>query len=659
MAKVESSVVASPSAAQGDYIDALIVALQLLEERCAKGKWTRTIAVVSNGNGALAAAEDHIEQIRSQIEDSNCTITLALVDSTATAGIPSVKTELESVFQKFGAEVQHISTAADAEFVAKPPPVAPTTVFRGGLEISDRFSIGVWAYNGVSAVTAPSLKKMSIPATEDDPDRSGKVKMERAHFSVENPDTAIAPEEQIKAYKYGAEFVPFNQSDMIAFQWESTKSLQTLGFMPRSNLRRDHFADKCVKLVPTPGDATAEASLSVLKQALLNRNMVGIARLVKRKNDAPQLGALLPAPDAQECALLFMRLPFAEDLREFEFAALDATAPKPSTAQLDAAENLIRRMEVGDDWAPENVKNPALQRLHNCLQARVRDPDAPLDLQSPENTALSAKIAALKQQSKVADAIAGFAGAFQFVKNEGKATNKKRSYWGDRNRDGAGTSSGAAGGSKADDIFALDLGLAGDNQTIKSDPSMSSAFSAASFSSGGGADGTNADGSGAPKPALIFRGMVASAGGDESVVSNAVGGLQQRVREYLSAASTQEAGAATDKCIAGALECVQAYRKAVVDGLCPVAAFNDYLTEFRTAYKLAGKDNDEAGFDTFFKTLLAEKVSLVTKLEAVDGASPAQGEEFLTDPHDASTTSQEASKGGESEEEEDLFDLLM
>ena len=100
-----------------------------------------------------------------------------------------------------------------------------------------------------------------------------------------------------------------------------------------------------------------------------------------------------------------MRLPFAEDLREFEFAALDATAPKPSTAQLDAAENLIRRMEVGDDWAPENVKNPALQRLHNCLQARVRDPDAPLDLQSPENTALSAKIAALKQQSKVADAI--------------------------------------------------------------------------------------------------------------------------------------------------------------------------------------------------------------------------------------------------------------
>lgn len=244
MDKVESTIVSSPSAAQGDYIDALIVALQLLEERCAKGKWTRTIAVVSNGNGALAAAEDHIEQIRSQIEDSDCTITLALVDSTAAADKPSVKTELESVLRKFGAEVQHISTAADAESVAKPPPVAPTTVFRGGLEISDRFSIGVWAYNGVSAVTAPSLKKMSIPATEDDPDRSGKVKMERAHFSVENPDTAIAPEEQIKAYKYGAEFVPFNQSDMIAFQWESTKSLQTLGFMPRSNLRRDHFADK-------------------------------------------------------------------------------------------------------------------------------------------------------------------------------------------------------------------------------------------------------------------------------------------------------------------------------------------------------------------------------------------------------------------------------
>lgn len=62
-----------------------------------------------------------------------------------------------------------------------------------------------------------------------------------------------------------------------------------------------------------------------------------------------------------------------------------------------------------------------------------------------------------------------------------------------------------------------------------------------------------------------------STGGDESVISNAVAGLQQRVREYLSAAATQEAGAATDKCIAGALECVQAYRKVrgvVIGGSC-------------------------------------------------------------------------------------------
>jgi hypothetical protein len=63
-----------------------------------------------------------------------------------------------------------------------------------------------------------------------------------------------------------------------------------------------------------------------------------------------------------------MKLPFAEDLREFEFPALDATAPKPQAAQLAVAESLVRSLDLGDDWAPEAVRNPALQRLHGALQ---------------------------------------------------------------------------------------------------------------------------------------------------------------------------------------------------------------------------------------------------------------------------------------------------
>ena len=109
--------------------------------------------------------------------------------------------------------------------------------------------------------------------------------------------------------------------------------------------------------------------------------------------------------DPHHAVQMFMKLPFAEDLREFEFAALDASAAAPTAAQLDAAENLIMGMSVGDEWAPENVRNPALQRLHNSLQARAVDPNCPLDLDSESNTALMGRVLAQQERSKVQDAL--------------------------------------------------------------------------------------------------------------------------------------------------------------------------------------------------------------------------------------------------------------
>ena len=53
-----------------------------------------------------------------------------------------------------------------------------------------------------------------------------------------------------------------------------------------------------------------------------------------------------------------------------------------------------------------------------------------------------------------------------------------------------------------------------------------------------------------------------------------------------------------------------------MDALCPVPAFNDYLRSFRDAYKAANKA-DATGLAGFFTQLVAEKISLITKLEVV------------------------------------------
>jgi hypothetical protein len=54
-------------------------------------------------------------------------------------------------------------------------------------------------------------------------------------------------------------------------------------------------------------------------QALLKQDMVGIARLVKRANDGPQLGAVLPSPVEGETALV-------------RAAVADCTIPAETTA---------------------------------------------------------------------------------------------------------------------------------------------------------------------------------------------------------------------------------------------------------------------------------------------------------------------------------------
>ena len=160
--------------------------------------------------------------------------------------------------------------------------------------------------------------------------------------------------------------------------------------------------------------------------------------------------------------------------------------------------------------------------------------------------------------------------AFQLVKNPVKAAAKKRTYWGDRDRTnkggGGGTGSGSGGsGSNGNDIFALDLGLAGDvKPKIEADgTNASNQFSAASF---GGNDAT--DGTGVLNPAKMFRGMVSSAGGDKTIISRAIAGLTTRVADLLTASSTKASSSGggvkeedEDAGLKGAMECVKAYRQ--------------------------------------------------------------------------------------------------
>jgi ATP-dependent DNA helicase 2 subunit 2 len=75
-----------------------------------------------------------------------------------------------------------------------------------------------------------------------------------------------------------------------------------------------------------------------------------IVRFVKIKNAAPHLGVLMPHIKNEYEYLIYQKLPFAEDIRQYPFAPLDPaqirTAYAPSPAQLDVAERLINALDL-------------------------------------------------------------------------------------------------------------------------------------------------------------------------------------------------------------------------------------------------------------------------------------------------------------------------
>ena len=138
-----------------------------------------------------------------------------------------------------------------------------------------------------------------------------------------------------------------------------------------------------VQVVARKDDAGAEAALSALIHALQETDMVAVARRTYNNGGAPRLGALLPNIRHELECLVWVQLPFAEDVRNPLFPSLPSTVAR---AALEAVDKLIDAMDL---TAPEaetaaarleagGLVSPQFQRLYQVLSARALYPGAPL-----------------------------------------------------------------------------------------------------------------------------------------------------------------------------------------------------------------------------------------------------------------------------------------
>lgn len=135
----------------------------------------------------------------------------------------------------------------------------------------------------------------------------------------------VIPKETVqRAFKYGGEHIVFSQEELKQIRNFGEPILRILGFKPISTLR---FWDN---LRPSyfiyPSDASVAGSIRTfasLHKKLLKDELMGIAWLIPRRNQAPVFAAVIPqaeeldekgaqsTPPGMHCVIL----PFLDDIR--------------------------------------------------------------------------------------------------------------------------------------------------------------------------------------------------------------------------------------------------------------------------------------------------------------------------------------------------------
>ncbi|KUF96044.1 hypothetical protein AM588_10010613 [Phytophthora nicotianae] len=446
-----------------DILDGMIVALDLLFRRTDGKKYDKRLMIITDAAAKIADAGD-LESVVTMMQNMEVKLQVIGLDfqhttikpkdkkvdeempeaavkdepmEPAASGPDRIKAENEkmlvSIANEVGGEVCSVSKRMQLLAQGMKKTVALTTKFRGPLEFGDTFGIPLYCYLKTKTATLPTLSKESQSSYEKE--TAGKVKLDRRYTLPQNIDQEVPPDEQVKAYRYGSEKVPFASADIEFFKFQTEKSLKTLGFLDRSQINHSKFVAGTDVFIAEPGKPHAATCFAALIDAMVDLDQVLIARFVARKNAAPKIIALIPhAPSSGEnyYAMWSQQLPYEEDIRNYEFAPLKTRKYTPSSEQQSLADKLVDSLSIRDDKADEvgACFNPVIRRFFHAVSMRALDESAGVPA-LPSYLESSLKMDPGRQE-KISSLIESFGDAFQLKEAVKKAKDrKKKSFWSD------------------------------------------------------------------------------------------------------------------------------------------------------------------------------------------------------------------------------------
>ncbi|XP_071321987.1 X-ray repair cross-complementing protein 5 [Trachinotus anak] len=412
--EIESQI--HPESQQVDWLDAVVVCMDLLKTETNGKKYDRlNIVLLTDLN--TQSSSDQLDVIITNLKQAGITLQFFLpfpVEDDDEGGGDTDRRDPShsgtgkglSREQKNGLDmVKHVALSLDEE-----DGLDEIYTFRNAIEqlcmfkrierrpmawpcqltIGSSLSIRIVGYK---AVTEEKLKKTWI-TVDAQTSLKEDLKRETVYCLDDDNETEVQKDDTIQGFRYGSDIVPFSKVDQEQMKYKHDgKCFAVLGFTKQSMVHRHHFmGNQVIKIFPPKDDEHAGVALSALIRALDELKMLAIVRYAYDRRSNPQVGAAFPYIKQDYECLMYVQLPFTEDLRQFTFPSLENKKLTPSDKQLAAVDSLIDSMMlVGDDENGEqkdmfkvhHIPNPAFQRHFQCLHHRAVSPGTPLPPMEP------------------------------------------------------------------------------------------------------------------------------------------------------------------------------------------------------------------------------------------------------------------------------------
>jgi ATP-dependent DNA helicase 2 subunit 2 len=368
----------------GDWLDAVVVAMDMIIRHCEKKKYEKSIVMITNGGRPIQDVEQ-MDLIAQSCTDMNIRFRFYCIENlTSSVTLPSSSNDtLQKFIDQVGGEICSVSDEKILKGTMSRGSVTSQSVFRGILYISpknyeerDKVGISVWAYTKTKQSTLPSLKKRGRDADGN----TEEVGFVRNYVHEDDNTQEVDFMTLIKAHAYGREDVPVSKDDVDNIKIRGEKEMIVLGYMSSKEIALDQLMGNVDIIVPDrDGSAQMVTAFVAFATALKNRGDVAIVRWVRRANDAPKLYTVWAGMEGTNSCLYAIRHPFVEDFRPCPFPNLSAEKRKKVADQPGSKDDLSEAVDVFIQNADASTLeyrdefNPVIQKFFELVNHKATE----------------------------------------------------------------------------------------------------------------------------------------------------------------------------------------------------------------------------------------------------------------------------------------------